>query len=364
MSSSIIFNSREYALMNEIAQALGSSLSLPEVLGRARDLIMRLIPADYMALCIVTPGQPVEYEWMGTAAPTALLAQYPELVPNDFVLKAVVRQRDTVLRDSEMLPRQELERSLLYQLSRELDLRLEHVMAILHTVRPGVYGGFTLYRDRRRPFSEKSRALLQFLSPHMVNAIRNCRDMAVASTRSSILEELQRRQGFEFLVLLPPSFEKLRSPRASALLEKWFERSDRTRSGIPRILLEQLNALSRMDVVKRLRKDSFHCSRDNEHLLVKFIELPEPDGTRPWALVLHEFSHSIPLPDELAKQLTPRQIKVAKGILRNWTDQQIAEELGRSRGTVKTHVRAIYERLKCDGRADLMYQAARLLKPV
>jgi DNA-binding CsgD family transcriptional regulator len=364
MNSSMVFSSREHVLMNEIIQALNSSLSLPEVLGRARDLIIRLIPADYMALCIVTPGQPVEYEWMGTAAPTALLAQYPELVPDDFVLKAVVRQRDTVLRDSEMLPRKELERNLLYQLSRELDLRLEHVMAILHTVRPGVYGGFTLYRDRRRPFSEKSRAFLQYLSPHMVNAIRNCRDMTATSTGSRLVEELSRRQGFELLVLIPPAFEKLRSPRASALLEKWFEKSDRTRSGIPRPLLERLNALSHMDVATRLMKDSLCWSRDDEHLLVKFIELPDPDGTRPWALVLHEFSHSIPLPDEMARQLTASQIEVAKGMLRNWTDQQIAEEFGRSHRTIKTHVRDIYARLKCDGRADLMYQAARFLKPV
>jgi DNA-binding CsgD family transcriptional regulator len=364
MNSSMIFTSREYALVNELVVALNSSLCLPEVLSHTRDLLLRLIPADYMALCIVTPGQPVEYEWMGTAAPAALLDQYAELAPNDFVLQAVVRQRDTVLRDSEMLPRKELERTLLYQRSRELDLKLEHVMAILQTVRPGVYGGFTLYRDRRRPFSAKSSALLQFLSPHMVNAIRNCRDMAVASTGSRLLEELNRRQSFEFLVLVHPSFEKLRSPRASSLLEKWFTKSDRTHSGVPRILLERLDALSRMDVVKRITADTILRSRDNEHLLVKFIELPEPDGTRPWALILHEFSPSIPLPDEMARQLTRSQIEIAKGMLRNWNDRQIAEELRRSLGTVKTHVRDIFERLKCDGRADLMYQAARFLKPI
>jgi len=360
----MVFTSREYALMNKVVETLHSSLSLPDVLSRARDLLTELIPADYMALCIVMPGQPLQYDWMGAAAPTALLEQYAELAPEDFVLKAVVDQRDTVLRDSEMLPRKALERSLLYQRSRELDLRLEHVMATLLTVRPGVYGGFTLYRDRRRPFSAKSRACLQFLSPHMVNAIRNCRDVAMSMVGDRLLEGLHQRQGFEFLVVLPPALEKLRSPRATALLEKWFADSERTRSGIPRVLLERVDALTRMDRLERLKADTLWRSSDNEHLMVTFIELPEPDGTRPWALVLHEFSPSIPLPAEMALELTPSQIEVAKGLLRNWNNEQIAEHLGLSPHTVKTHVRDIYARLKCDGRADFMYQAARFLKPV
>ena len=360
----MVFSSREYVLMNEIAVALGSSLCLPDVLGRARTLLAPLIPADYMALCIVTPGQPEEYEWMGTAAPAALLAQYAELEPDDFVLKAVVNQRDTVLRDSEMLPRKELVRSRLYQRSRELDLRLEHVMATLLTIRPGVYGGFTLYRDRPHPFSAKSRAVLQFLSRNLVNAIRNCRDMAVAVTGDRLLEALLRRQNFEFLVLMPPGIEKARSPRATALLEKWFAKSDRTRTGVPRVLLERLDTLTHMDALKRPTADTYMDLRDDEHLVVKFVELPEPDGTRPWALVMHEFSPSLPLPDELARQLTKAQTEIAKGLLRNWDDRQIAEHLELSLYTVKTHVKTIYKRLMCEGRGDLMYQAARFMKPI
>lgn len=364
MNSSMVFTPHEYELANAFAAALGSTLYLPDSLGRARDVLLQLIPADYMALCVVTPGQPIEYEWVGAAAISHLLEQYAEKAPIDFVLQAVIRQRDKVLRDSEMLPRKELERHPFYQRSRELDLRLEHVMATLLTVRPGVYGGFTLYRDRRMPFSERSCAHLQFVSAHLKNAIRNCRDMDVVSTGSRLLEELSRKKHFEFLVLQPPSFEKLRSPGASGLFEKWFMKSERTRSGVPQVLLEKLSALSRMDALKRVTVNTFLRSRDDEHLLVKFVELPEHDAPRSWALVLHEFSPSIPLPDDMARQLTRRQIEVAKGILRNWDDRQIAEHLHRSVGTVKTHVRDIFEELKCDGRLDLMYQAARFLKPV
>jgi DNA-binding NarL/FixJ family response regulator len=103
---------------------------------------------------------------------------------------------------------------------------------------------------------------------------------------------------------------------------------------------------------------------DHEHLLVRFIELHEPDGPSEWALRLHEFSHSIPLPDEMARQLTRRQIEVAQGLLRNWKNKEIADDLGCKPGTVKAHVRDIFEKLKCDGRLDFMYQAACFLKPV
>jgi hypothetical protein len=39
-----------------------------------------------MALCIVIPGQPVEEEWISTAAPDALLERYSETKAEDFVL--------------------------------------------------------------------------------------------------------------------------------------------------------------------------------------------------------------------------------------------------------------------------------------
>ncbi|MBZ4423217.1 LuxR C-terminal-related transcriptional regulator [Myxococcus sp. RHSTA-1-4] len=354
----------EYALRDKLIAELNSSLCLPEVLGRARDVMLELIPADYMGLCIVTPGQSVEYEWLVPGQRVALLEQYSELADDDFVRKAVVRQLNTVMRDSEMLPRKELERSLLYQRSRELDLRLEHVMAALLTVSPGVFGGFTLYRDRRRPFTEQSSAMFQGLTRHLVNAVRNCRAMSVASTGDRLLEELHRRHGAAYLVVEPPAIEKLRSPRAAALLEKWFARSDLHISGVPQVLVERLTALTRMDADARLRANTWVHSRGDEYLVVTFVELPETYGPRPWALVLNEFSPSIPLPGEMARQLTARQIEIAKGILRNWSNEQIAEELDLSPATVKTHVRDIFKKLKCDNRADFMYQAARFLKPV
>ncbi|NOK01779.1 MULTISPECIES: LuxR C-terminal-related transcriptional regulator [Myxococcus] len=365
MDASFRFSSREYQLMSKIAVALNESLILPDMLGRARSLLTQLIPADYTGLCIVTPGQPVAYEWIDEAgAPNALLAQYAELQPDDFVLKSVVRKRDTVLRDSEMLPRKKLETSPLYLRSCELGLKLEQVMATLMTVPDGVFGGFTMYRDKRRPFSRKARAALQFLSPSFVTAIRNSRRIASALTGDRLLEALSRRQNFEFLVVAPPTFETLRSERATTMVEKWFSKSERTRAGTPQPLLDHLRGLLQMDVLARPRNDTFERTRGDESLLVTYIDLSAHGSPGHWALLLYEFPESIPLPINLAVHLTPGQIRVAQAVLRNWENERIASELKISRHTVRTHIRDMHDRLGCSERADFMYQVTRFLRPI
>ncbi len=66
----------------------------------------------------------------------------------------------------------------------------------------------------------------------------------------------------------------------------------------------------------------------------------------------------------MKRKITPREVTIATYMLRNWNNEQIAEELGLSVETVKTHVRNLLNKLGMDSRADLLYQAARLNKPV
>lgn len=170
--------------------------------------------------------------------------------------------------------------------------------------------------------------------------------------------------GSAYIVVMPPSTERLRTPQAHAILTKWFIPAECDTGRIPRVLLERLLALIYMSTDERAVYRTFIRSNEEESLVVKFLELPEQTDSQLWTLVFHEFSHSIPLPEEFARQLTQRQIEVAKGMLRNWSNEQIAAELGLSLSTVRTHAREIFVRLKLDGRADLMYQVARFLKPV
>ncbi|NMO15137.1 helix-turn-helix transcriptional regulator [Pyxidicoccus fallax] len=359
------FSSREWMLRDQVIAALNSELSLPKALESARAPLLELLPADYMGLCLITLGPLVEFNWLVPGPRLPLLDESSRWVDSDFVRAPIFAQPGVAVRDSEMRSREELERSPLYQRSRELGLGLEHVMAALLPVPPGMCGAFTLYRDRRIPFSEQHAALLTSLTPHLVNAVRNCRDMQTVTSGVRLLEELYRRDDAAYLVVTPPSHEELRSPRAAELLRKWFAPSDLHASGIPRVLQERLEALTGMeDTDARLEASLWISLQGDAYRVVRFVELPEAEGPRQWALVLNEIPLSIPLPEAMRRALTPRQVDIARGLLRNWSNETIASELGLSEDTVKTHVRDIFRRLQVDSRADFLYQAAHLNKPI
>ncbi|MCP3098435.1 helix-turn-helix transcriptional regulator [Myxococcus sp. K15C18031901] len=360
-------DAREVALRDKVIIALNSSLNLSVVLERVRGLLLELIPSDYLGLCVVTPGRPVEYTWHVPGPRVPLLEQYDaDVMEADFVRKTLVHHVDQVMRDSEMVSRKELESSLLYQRSREQDLRLEQVMAVLMNVEPGVLGGFTLYRDRRRPFSEKAAEILASLLPHLANAVRNCHLMSMAEVGAQLLERLHDRPDSGYLIVDPPARERRRSRWATELLEKWFAQSDRHSSGLPEVVVDRLRALPQMTPEQQLKHSVWVLPHEDTYRVLKFIELPGQDGPRPWAVILHEASHAIPLPEEMRRHLTRREIEVAQSLLRNWEYSQIARELHMSPATLKVHIRNIFsvDKLHCKDRADFVFQAARLQKPM
>ncbi|MFY2562968.1 response regulator transcription factor [Corallococcus terminator] len=358
------FTAHEWVLRDRVITALNSSLSLPKALESARGPLLEFTPADYMGLCLITLGTVVDFQWLVPGHRLALLDEYSKWVDHDFVRAPIFARPNEVLRDSDMLTRRELEGSLLYQRSRELDLSLEHVMAILLPAHTELLGAFTLYRDRRLAFSEQDAARLTSLTPHLVNTVRNCRAMQVATSSANLLEELYSRPDSAFLIAAPPTREVLRSPRAAAMLARWYTSSELHSSGIPSVLMERLVALACMDADSRLKNNVWVSLHADDYRVVRFVELPEAEGPRQWALVLNEIPLSIPLPEAMRQELTPREIDVAMGMLRNWSNEQIASELGRSVQTIKTHVRSIFEKLGVDSRADFLYQAAHLNKPV
>lgn len=355
-------DSREQSLAFELVAALGSSLELAEVLPRAQGVLSQLLSADYVALCLSSPGRPESYDWLVAEMPAAFFANYPELITQDFVRDAVLRHPNLVLRDTEMVTRDELERSLLYRHSRELDMSLEHVMAVLLDVKQDWHGGLTLYRERPRPFSDRERELLQWLAPFVARTIHNCRAFGQAAVGGRILDALFRQEA-AFLVLAPPSSEKMRTPRATRLLEKWFTSSERV-SGLPRELVERLAERARRRGLPRAGGDTVVLARRPDQVLkVTFIPLPEERGRAWWALLLEEVSRAIPLPEAWRAapfKLSAREAEVVDYALRNWDNELIAEHLGLSLLTVKTHLRNSFRKLSVESRADLMYQAALL----
>ncbi|WP_245591780.1 helix-turn-helix transcriptional regulator [Cystobacter fuscus] len=357
-------NADKLMLRETALAALNSSLSLPQALEAVRPHLLELAQADAMALCLMDVTHSLHFKWLVPGHRIPILEEYAGLIDHDFLRAPIFARPQTVIRSSELLSRKEYERTLIYQRSRELEPRFEHIMAVLLPIRPGSFGAFALYRHRPRAYSSQNAAVLASFTAHLMNSIRNCGHVQDITIGTNLLEELYRRPDTAFLVVEPPHHEVLRSPHAAVLLERWFTPSDLHSSGLPLPLKERLDALVDMAPDARLDKNVWVSLHADGYRTVRFIELPAPDGPRKWALLMHEIPISIPLPAEMKRKLTPREVTIATCLLRNWTNEQIAIELDLSFLTVKTHVRNLLAKLGIDSRADLLYQAARLNKPV
>jgi DNA-binding NarL/FixJ family response regulator len=60
---------------------------------------------------------------------------------------------------------------------------------------------------------------------------------------------------------------------------------------------------------------------------------------------------------DLSAPLSPREMEVLWGIAKGFSYVQIAQQLGISRNTVPSHVKAIYRKLRVDNRSSAVYEA-------
>ncbi|EAU68313.1 helix-turn-helix transcriptional regulator [Stigmatella aurantiaca] len=352
--------SREQVLLDVMA-ALTSSLDLAEVFSESHKILSRVLAADFGGLCVSRPGEPDQYDWpMVHEMPQVFFDRYPEISDECFVSFAVIQRPNTVLRDSEMLSRQAMRNSAMYAHCREMNMPVERVMSVLLDVGLDWHGGFTLYRESRRPFSDQERAFLQRLTPILARTVRNCRLMGDAVQQGAIMDRLFHQAGFESIVLSPPATELMRTPRSTELLHRWFKGAPCGRLGLPVVLLDTLERLSRSERLVLSEQDVLVFRRPERSLKVTFLRLPAQLGRRPWALLLQEVSHAVPAPREWRKRLTPREMEVVERVLKGWDNRTISEDMGGSMNTMKTHLKRIFVKLAVPSRAKLILLAQEL----
>ncbi|WPB75407.1 LuxR C-terminal-related transcriptional regulator [Archangium violaceum] len=361
-------DSRERTLTSKLTEALTSSLNLSEVFANAEDLLFRLMPADYMALCVSRPGLRGDYDWWVTKMPAPFLACYSERAEHDFVRSAVVRKPNEVLRDSEMVThRKVLERSQWYAYCRELGMPLEHVMSVLLDVKGGVHAGLTFYRARRRPFSRRDQARLQALTLVLTQTVRNCRMYGEVAARGQMLGAFFQHQATRCIVRVNPFMEEMRTPLTTALLMKWFHPSELGPLGLPSVLVERLALLAARGGTGAFGLDTWERkgeARDlaGQDLRVTFTHLPMQSGQELWALEFQELPRAIPVPEAWRQLLTPREVETVSYVLQGWDNQLIAEHFGRALATVKKHMQNIFDKLGVDGRTALICRASLMFR--
>jgi DNA-binding CsgD family transcriptional regulator len=335
-------------------EALGSSLDIQLVLERAYPLLLQLVPADYGALGTSASGRAEDYQWLVSQIPPAFFAAYAEMAPHDFVRTSVAMQPNTVLRDEEMIPRVELETNLMYRRAREVGVPLEQVMAVMLHIDDRWQSGLSLYRDKRRPFSERERAVLQQVTPTIVNAVRNCHLYSAAADRGAALEAHMLDQGASMVLVAPPGVEVDRTAGATRLIERWFTPSEWRAGRLPDPIVAALAEVARSEpgpaAPARLT-----IRRAGATLEIAIAPLPGALGKARWRLSLQERSH---LPAAWRERLTPREQEVSAAALCGWDNRLIGEALGCAETTVKKHMGHIFDKLGLPSRAALVARAA------
>lgn len=346
-------STREQRLLWDTVHALQAPLDLPELLAHTKEPLWKLIPVDHGALCVARAGSgDREYDWFGLDLQPDLFAGYGRVAEHDFVRRAALARPGVVLRDEEMLPRAELEQSVLYRSCRSRGLLLEQILTVLVPVEGAGHGGLTLYRGRRRPFSERERAALQQLTPALAAALRTHRLLGEAAWRGAALEAVLAREGRAAVLVAPSGVELFRSEGTEAVLRRWFAAVERRRGGLPDPLREEI-ARAAADLAGAAASKPWLRRGEEADLEVSVV--PIATMGRPLLLVLlDERPRADALPREWRERLTPGEQRVVERVLRGWDNALIADDIGCALGTVKVHLRHVFNALGVPSRAALI----------
>jgi DNA-binding CsgD family transcriptional regulator len=354
----MVCSSQRQRLIGDLHAALGSSLDLRTVLDAAFPVLARLIPVDCGAICVSNPASAGGYDWTTVDFPLDWFSTYIDMAPHDFVRRSVLARPNLVLRDSEMLSRADLEANRMYQRAREAKAPLEQVMSVMLDLNANGHAGVTLYRGRRRPFSDAQRALLQQVAPCVANAVRNCKLFAEASWRGDVPHLILRTKNVEYVLMSmsPKAIPTSRTEGFNTLINRWFDPAELDRFGVPIELLNMLRRTARIHERGAAPPVVWTRPASMGFLLrVTFARIPESAHRTLWAIIFQETGK---MPNAWKHILTRTELKVALGVLLGWDNRLIADDTGCRVTTVKKHLENIFDKLGVSSRTALCHIAS------
>ena len=201
-------------------------------------------------------------------------------------------------------------------------------------------------RDGQRSVDDADRALAFVLYPHMAGAL------ATRSAQASLAKRdaLGHSQAHAFVSY--PSAKVELSARARKLFSTHLGPIGRIGwRRITAMIARHANAFSRGDLAARSRMilPTLRCE-------LAAVPAKRGETHRVLALFFREPEQERPLDDAIAELLSPKQRQVARLAARGATNAQIAQHLSMSVATVRTHLRAIFERLGVSRRSELAHR--------
>lgn len=342
--------------ISELMHALIRSSSFSQLHESTEPLLTNLFQADHVALCRMSPELPTGFEWKALTT-GHFLQSYYKWFPEDFVFQRLSSEPNTAMSDTEMLRGGRLEDTETFRRSRESDLRLRHVLAVLLAPpQQMTSGAVALYSDRLKPFPVEKRRLLQDLTPCLTAAFQNVTRFGGLSVHIEMLEGLLRQEGVQAIVMDVQGREIFRTGTVTGLIEAWFpSSSDRRVSGLPLVWRERLTALMKRGGIPDSSRDVLRLDGGLRALTVNFARLPI-EGHELYVVRMKE---SVLTPEAWRSQLSPKLFEVAIRVARGMSNEAIALDLVKSEYTVKTQLKDVFRKLKVSNRKELIARALR-----
>lgn len=200
----------------------------------------------------------------------------------------------------------------------------DYLLSAVLPMPPGLVVGFSLHR-RTRDFSERDRALLDLLQPHLAQAY----ERSLLRSAVGALDDALTRGDPQLVVLGRDGDVLWASPGMDATLERHFGPPPRD-ALLPRTVAAWIGAGCPGPLI---------VSSDGQRLRVDSL------GGRPAALLLTE-QPTTPSPEALVRLgLSRREAEVLSLVAQGRQNDQIARQLSVSPGTVKRHLENVYAKL-------------------
>lgn len=309
------------------------------------DGLPRLVPSSMVSYNDMSPGRaPLLLLDPPDAMTAERVTDFLRLAGQNPLIAHYMRTADPrPMKISDLMDRRAFRRTELYRTVYR-PMGVEYQMAFALPAAPGAIVGVALNRDRS-DFTERDRAVLELVRPHLGQARRDAAARETVRLLSAIIERTLGDEGRAALAVGPDGGIAFASGEALALLGRYLSPPPS-----PGVVPEAIAAWRRPER-DRGRAPSGDLVVDGPagRLLARLLRAPDGAGHDVILLEEHRVGHELAALAALG--LSARQAEVLSLVARGSTNAQIAALLHLSPRTVQKHLEHVYDRLGVRSRA-------------